>query len=131
MKTIVIKGKSDKAAFSVEVGQEELMAFLQIVVEKSAEEYDGELATSPGGLPTALFTCIVPHKAREAVGWSLEDGWDTEKALAAFEHRLERKNGGGFSIETRQATWDKKAAGLIAAGLKPEDFIGKRPEAKA
>lgn len=129
---MIIKGKSDKKAFQVEVEAEALMAFLAVVVEKAEREYDSELATSPGGLPTALFTCILPHTAREAVGWDLEkDGWDGEKAMAAFEHRLERKSGGGFSLEARQATWDKKAAGLIAAGLKPEDFIGKRPEAKA
>ena len=30
----------------------------------------------------------------------------------------------GVSIEARQEAWDKKAAGLQAAGLNPEDFIG-------
>lgn len=127
---MIIKGKSDKKAFQVEIEVEALMGFLQTVLEKSKAEYDPELATSPGGLPTALFTCILPHTAREAVGWNLDDGWDSEKAMAAFEHRLERKSGGGFSLETRQATWDKKASGLRAAGLNPEEFIGKRPEAK-
>lgn len=128
---MIIKGKSDKVPFNVEVEPDALLGFLQAVLEKANAEYDPDLATSPGGLPTALFTAILPKVAREAVDWYLDrDGWDGEKAMAAFEHRLERKTGGGFSIEARQATWDKKAEGLKAAGLAPEDFIGKRPEAK-
>ena len=74
MKNIIVKGKSEKAGFSMTIPQEELIAFLQMVIEKSAEEFDSELATSPGGLPTALFTCICPGKAREDVGWKMEDG---------------------------------------------------------
>ena len=125
---MIIKGKSDKKEFQVEVEEDALLGFLQAVLEKANAEYDPELATSPGGLPTALFTCILPHSAREAVGWNIQsEGWNGEKAMAAFEHRLERKSGGGFSIEARQATWDKKAEGLRSAGLIPEDFIGKRP----
>jgi len=131
MKNIIIKGKSDKTAFEVSIPQDELVEFLTYAIEKSAEEYDEELATSPGGFPTALFTCIMPHTAREETGWALPDGWNMDKAKAAFNARLERKSGGGgFSLETRQATWDKKAEGLKAVGLKPEDYIGKRPEAK-
>lgn len=128
---MIIKGKSDKKAFQVEINDDLLLAFLANAMEQASREYDPELATSPGGFPTALFTCILPHTAREAVGWDIEtEGWQDEKAYRAFAHRLERKAGGGFSLESRQATWDKKAAGLTAAGLRPEDFIGKRPEAK-
>jgi hypothetical protein len=134
MKNIIVKGKSEKAGFSMNIPQEELMAFLQMVVEKSAEEYDAELATSPGGLPTALFNCNCPANAREDAGWKMEDGWSLEKATKTFESRLERKQGGGgFSLETRQATWDAKAAELRSYNV-PElgilKALGKRPEAK-
>ncbi len=132
---MTIKGKSDKLAFKVSVDQEALLGFLAIVLEKANLEYDDELATSPGGLPTAIFTCIVPASAREAVSWDIQkDGWNQEKALAAFEHRLERKSGGGFSIESRQAAWDKKVADMTSDGLTPAmiaKYAGKRPEAKA
>ena len=132
---MTIKGKSDKMAFKVAVDQETLLAFLAVVLEKSNLEYDDELATSPGGLPTALFTCIVPASAREAVGWDVQaEGWNQEKALLAFDHRLERKAGGGFSIETRQAAWDKKVKDMAADGMTPAliaKYAGKRPEAKA
>ena len=135
MKNIMVKGKSEKAGFSMMIPQDELMAFLQMVVEKSAEEYDPELATSPGGLPTALFTCICPGGARESVGWKMEEGWSLEKATKTFESRLERKSGGGgFSLETRQATWDSKAAELKGYGVPEAGILkalGKRPEAKA
>ena len=135
MKNIIVKGKSEKAGFSMTIPQEELIAFLQMVIEKSAEEFDSELATSPGGLPTALFTCICPGKAREDVGWKMEDGWSLEKATATFNSRLERKQGGGgFSLETRQATWDTKAAELKGYGVPEAGILkalGKRPEAKA
>jgi len=131
---MTIKGKSDKKEFKVTVDQETLLAFLATVLEKSNLEYDSELATSPGGLPTAIFTCIVPASAREAIGWDVQtDGWDQEKALAAFDHRLERKAGGGFSIESRQAAWDKKVADMRADGLTEAmiaKYAGKRPEAK-
>jgi len=132
---MTIKGKSDKTAFKVSVDQETLLAFLATVLEKSNLEYDDDLATSPGGLPTAIFTSIVPASAREAVGWDVHaDGWNQEKALAAFDHRLERKSGGGFSIESRQAAWDKKVADMRADGLTEAmivKYAGKRPEAKA
>lgn len=128
---LIVKGKSEKAPFRVVIPQEELVEVLCYAMEKANEEHDEENATSPGGFPTALFTCIFPAKAREEVGWKLEDGWDKDKALAAFNSRLERKQGGGgFSIESRQKTWDEKAEKLRAAGLAPEDIIGKRPEAK-
>jgi len=134
MKNIIVKGKSEKTGFSMTIPQEELMAFLQLVVEKSAEEYDSELATSPGGLPTALFTCICPAKAREESGWKMEDGWSLEKATATFNARLERKQGGGgFSLEARQATWDTKAAELKGYGVPEAGIVkalGKRPEVK-
>ena len=132
---MTIKGKSDKVGFKVNVDTETLLAFLTVVLEKANLEYDDDLATSPGGLPTAVFTCIVPASAREAVGWDIQkDGWDQKKALAAFEHRLERKSGGGFSIETRQKTYDTKADEMRADGLSEEKitrYLGKRPEAKA
>ncbi len=127
-----IKGKSEKKEFTVEVSADALLGFLETVLVKSDENYDPELATSPGGLPTALFTCILPASAREAVGWDIQkEGWDGEKAMAAFEHRLERKQGGGFSIESRQATWDNKAEKLKAVGIDPVEILGKRPVAKA
>lgn len=131
---IVIKGKSEKAPFRVEIPQDELVEFLMEVIQKSNEEFDDEFSTSPGGLPTALFTCILPAKAREEAGWSLADGWNLEKARETFETRLERKSGGGVSIEARQAKWDEKAAGLKLLGASEEQiaqFIGKRPTAKA
>lgn len=131
---MTIKGKSDKLGFKVNVDTETLMAFLAVVLDKANLEYDDDLATSPGGLPTAIFTCIVPASAREAVNWDIQsEGWNQEKALAAFEHRLERKSGGGFSIETRQAAWDKKVADMKADGLTEAmiaKYAGKRPEAK-
>ncbi len=192
---LTIKGKSDKQAFTVAVSMESLIGFLTAAATKAEEQFDDELATSPGGWPTAIFTAMLPQKAREAVGWDLtpqtrfkgqdrlleleeilaqepqhEDraeiqseilklrqvpvvekevigvspiyGWDDEKAMAAFESRLERKQGGGaFSIEARQKAWDEKvanhAAELEAEGLKPERALelakkhaGKRPEAK-
>ena len=128
---LIVKGKSEKAPFRVEIPQEELVEILCYAMEKANEEHEEENATSPGGFPTALFTCVFPAKAREEVGWKLEDGWDKDKAIAAFNSRLERKQGGGgFSIESRQKTWDEKAEKLRAAGLVPEDIIGKRPEAK-
>lgn len=128
---LIVKGKSEKAPFRVVIPQDELVEVLCHAMEKANEEHDEENATSPGGFPTALFTCIFPAKAREEVGWKLEDGWNKDKALAAFNSRLERKQGGGgFSLEARQAAWDEKAAKLRAAGLVPEDIISKRPEAK-
>ena len=128
---LIVKGKSEKAPFRVEIPQDELVEVLRYAMEKANEEHEEENATSPGGFPTALFTCIFPAKAREEVGWKLEDGWSKEKALAAFDFRLERKQGGGgFSLETRQKTWDEKADKLRMAGLVPEEIIGKRPEAK-
>ena len=139
---LTIKGKSDKQAFTVAVSMESLIGFLTAAATKSEEQFDDELATSPGGWPTAIFTAMLPQKAREAVGWDLSrDGWNDEKAMAAFESRLERKQGGGCSIEAKQAAWDKKvaahAAELEAEKLTPERALelakkhaGKRPEAK-
>ena len=128
---LIVKGKSEKSPFRVTIPQEELIEVLCYAMEKANEEHDEDAATSPGGFPTALFTCIFPAKAREEVGWKLEEGWNKDKALAAFNSRLERKQGGGgFSLEARQAAWDEKAAKLRAAGLVPEDIINKRPEAK-
>ena len=128
---LIVKGKSEKAPFRIVIPQEELIEVLCYAMEKANEEHEEENATSPGGFPTALFTCIFPAKAREETGWKLEDGWDKDKALAAFNSRLERKQGGGgFSLEARQEAWDEKAAKLRAAGLVPEDIINKRPEAK-
>ena len=131
---LIVKGKSEKAPFRVEIPQNELVEVLCYAMEKANEEHDEEMATSPGGFPTALFTCVFPAKAREEVGWDLKDGWSKEKALAAFDFRLERKQGGGgFSLETRQKTWDEKAATLRGLGV-PEAIViqslGKRPEAK-
>lgn len=135
MQSIIVKGKSDKAPFRVVIPQEELFEVLVYATEKAQGEFDEESATSPGGFPTALFTCLFPAKAREETGWDLKDGWSKEKAIAAFDSRLERKQGGGgFSLETRQKTWDEKAAELRGYGV-PEagvvKAIGKRPEAKA
>ena len=128
---LIVKGKSEKAPFRVVIPQDELIEVLCYAMEKANEEHDEENATSPGGFPTALFTCIFPAKAREETGWKLEDGWDKDKALAAFNSRLERKQGGGgFSLEARQEAWDEKAAKLRDAGLVPEYIINKRPEAK-
>lgn len=131
---LIVKGKSEKAPFRVVIPQDELIEVLCYAMEKANEEHDEENATSPGGFPTALFTCIFPAKAREETGWKLEDGWDKDKALAAFNSRLERKQGGGgFSLETRQKTWDERAATLRGLGV-PEAIViqslGKRPEAK-
>lgn len=134
MKNIIVKGKSEKAPFRVIIPQHELIEVLYHAMEKANEEHDDEAATSPGGFPTALFTCIFPAKAREETGWKLEDGWDKDKAIAAFNSRLERKSGGGgFSLETRQATWDAKAAELKGYGVPEAGILkalGKRPEAK-
>lgn len=132
---LTIKGKSDKQAFTVAVSMESLIGFLTAAATKSEEQFDDELATSPGGWPTAIFTAMLPQKAREAVGWDLgRDGWDDEKAMAAFDFRLERKpSGGGFSIEARQKTWDEKAAELKSYGVPEAGILkalGKRPEAK-
>jgi len=57
------------------------------------------------------------------------NGGEFESAdwLTAWNHSEGRSAG----LATRQATWDRKAADLRGGGLKPEDFIGKRPEAKA
>lgn len=133
---LTVKGKSDKQAFTVAVPMESLMGFLTAAATKSEEQFDDELATSPGGWPTAIFTAMLPQKAREAVGWDLgRDGWDDEKAMAAFESRLERKQGGGvFSIEARQKAWDEKLAIAKSYGMPEDVFIkmnGKRPVAKA
>ena len=135
---LTIKGKSDKQAFTVAVGMESLIGFLTAAATKAEEQFDDELATSPGGWPTAIFTAMLPQKAREAVGWDLgRDGWDDEKAMAAFESRLERKQGGGaFSIEARQKAWDEKVAQFKALVPNATDeqvkaICGKRPEEKA
>ena len=133
MKNIIIKGKSEKAGFEMAIPQEELVAFLTEVISKSADEFDADLATSPGGLPTALFTCILPAKARGETGWAMEDGWDYDKAMATFNARLERKTGGGFNIETRQKAWDENLAMAKSYGMPEDVFIkmnGKRPVAK-
>lgn len=128
---LIVKGKSEKAPFRIVIPQDELIEVLCYAMEKANEEHEEENATSPGGFPTALFTCIFPAKARDENGWDLKDGWNKDKAIATFDSRLERKQGGGgFSLETRQKTWDEKAEKLRAAGLAPEDIIGKRPEAK-
>lgn len=131
---LIVKGKSEKSPFRVVIPQDELIEVLCYAMEKANEEHEEENATSPGGFPTALFTCIFPAKAREETGWKLEDGWDKEKAIAAFDSRLERKQGGGgASLETRQATWDTKAAELRGYGVPEASILkalGKRPEAK-
>lgn len=126
------------------IPQEELVAFLTEVISKSADEYDADLATSPGGLPTALFTCILPAKARAETGWAMEDGWDYDKAMATFNARLERKTGTGVSLESRQKAWDDKVAQFKAlvpnateeqvkaiCGKRPEEKQGKAPSGKA
>jgi hypothetical protein len=134
---LTIKGKSDKQAFTVAVSMESLIGFLTAAATKSEEQFDDELATSPGGWPTAIFTAMLPQKAREAVGWDLADGWSDELAMAAFESRLERKQGGGaFSIEARQKAWDEKVAQFkalvpMATDEQVKAICGKRPEAKA
>lgn len=132
---LIVKGKSEKAPFRVVIPQEELVEVLRYAMEKANEEHDEDAATSPGGFPTALFTCIFPAKAREETGWKLEDGWDKDKAIAAFNSRLERKQGGGgFSIESRQASWDEAWKVAQGYGMPLDAFVkmkGKRPEAKA
>jgi len=142
---LTIKGKSDKQAFTVAVSMESLVGFLTAAATKSEEQFDDELATSPGGWPTAIFTAMLPQKAREAVGWDLgRDGWDDEKAMAAFESRLERKTGTGVSLESRQKAWDEKVAQFKAlvpnateeqvraiCGKRPEEKQGKAPSGKA
>lgn len=132
MQTIIVKGKSDKSPFTVEIPKQELMEFFKYAIDKAQEEYDAELATSPGGFSTALFTSMLGASHREAAGWNLEkDGWNLDTAKSVFDSRLERKTGGGVTIEQRQAAWDIKAANLRQVGLTPEAFIGKRPVAKA
>lgn len=142
---LTIKGKSDKQAFKVAISMESLIGFLTAAATKAEEQFDDELATSPGGWPTAVFTAMLPQKAREAVGWDLErDGWDDEKAMAAFESRLERKTGTGVSLEARQKAWDEKVAQFKAlvpnateeqvraiCGKRPEEKAGKAPSGKA
>ncbi len=131
---LIVKGKSEKSPFRIVIPQEELVEVLCYAMEKANEEHEEDAATSPGGFPTALFTCIFPAKAREETGWKLEDGWDKEKAIAAFDSRLERKQGGGgFSIESRQAAWDEAWKVAQEYGMPLEAFVkmkGKRPEAK-
>jgi hypothetical protein len=127
-----IKGKSDKAPFNIEIPSDALLAFLEHAMEQADEQYDPEKETSPGGWPTALFTAILPANAREAAGWDIQkEGWDQEKAIKAFAHRLERKPGGGFNLEAKQKAWDDKATDLRALGADPVKYLGKRPEAKA
>ncbi len=134
---LTIKGKSDKQAFSVVVGMESLIGFLTAAATKSEEQFDDELATSPGGWPTAIFTAMLPQKAREAVGWDIAaEGWNDEKAMAAFESRLERKTGGGVTLEARQKAWDDKVAQFKALVPNATEeqvraICGKRPEEKA
>lgn len=131
---LIVKGKSEKSPFRVVIPQEELVEVLCYAMEKSNAEHEEENATSPGGFPTALFTCIFPAKARDENDWDLKDGWNKDKAIATFDSRLERKQGGGgFSLETRQKTWDEKAAELKSYGVPEAGILkalGKRPEAK-
>lgn len=131
---LIVKGKSEKAQFRIVIPQDELIEVLRYAMQKSNEEHDEENATSPGGFPTALFTCIFPAKARDENDWNLKDGWSKNKAIATFDSRLERKQGGGgFSLETRQKTWDQKAAELKSYGVPGAGImkaLGKRPEAK-
>jgi len=129
---IIVKGKSDKAPFTVSIPKQELLEFFSYAIDKAQAEYDPDLATSAGGFSTALFTSMLGASHREAAGWDLiKDGWNLETAKTVFESRLERKTGGGVTIEQRQAAWDIKAEGLRQVGLTPEAFIGKRPVAKA
>lgn len=129
---LTIKGKSDKTGFNLQVEAHKFLAFIETAMMQAEEEFDDEKETSPGGFPTAVFTALLPKPAREAAGWDiLTEGWNQEKALAAFGKRLERKpRAGGFSIEARQEAWDKKAKMLEGTGIKPEDILGKRPVAK-
>lgn len=138
---ITLKGKSEEIAFNVNVPIQELVAFITDAATAAEEELDIETATSPGGFPTALFTALLPAKARTAVGWNLAtDGWNADKAKAAFAFRLERKSRKltdaekqertAKALATKQETWDAKNAALVAAGT-PADVItlaiGARP----
>jgi hypothetical protein len=67
----------------------------------------------------------------KAYEWTAQD---TEKYLATLKAHGEREHKGGFNIETRQATWDEKAAKLRSYGMPESEVVetlGKRPEAKA
>ena len=147
MSNIIIKGKSEKAAFTVKVPREELIEFFTMAMDAAQEEFDEELTTSPGGFSTALFTAMMGAKAREAVEWDLEsEGWSKEKAWAAFSGRLERKSRkltdeekaekAAKALATAQANWDAKVIEVKGMGL-PEEvtnkmiaLFGPRPAAK-
>lgn len=139
--SITVKGKSEEIAFNAIIPLLELTTFISESAILADEERDNENATSPGGFPTALFTALLPAKARAAVGWNLaEEGWNADKAKAAFAFRLERKSRKltdaekqertAKALATKQETWDAKNAALAAAGT-PADVItlaiGTRP----
>lgn len=140
MSIITIKGKSEEQAFNVTIPVQELVEFIQESAKLAEDERDNDNATSPGGFPTALFTAFLPAKARAAVGWNLNDGWNAEKAKAAFAHRLERKvrkltdeekkERAEKALATRRADYDARAMKAESLGLGADEIkslIGERP----
>lgn len=110
-----IKGDSDKQEFNVNVNIDDLLTLIRFAAEKAQENYDEGKATSPGGFPTAIFTALLPAKARKSVGWDIvTEGWNPEKAEKAFLDRLERKPGGGGGGGKTHAQV-KKEANIVAA----------------
>lgn len=143
--TLTVKGASEEVPFNVLVPIPELVEFVREAAIAAENELDIENAKSPGGFATALFTALLPAKARAAVNWNLaKDGWNSDKAKAAFAFRLERKSRkltdeektekAAKALATRQADYDTRADLLAKAGLDAATIaaaIGTRPVAKA
>lgn len=158
LKNIIVNGKTGQ-----ETVNKKLTGGLLINVNIPGEEAEKLalfiLDKQPAKLKAMLFDYGLDSESAKEVGYVApgampwRDGleipvtaWtekDTQDYMAAVETYASLKRaGGGFSLETRQATWDKKLAeqvnDLVALGLKPEvaeaharKTIGKRPEAKA
>ncbi len=124
---------------------------LMVPEEEAMKIVKAVLGQTPGKLAQMMFSYGLTSDAQEAVGYTIpgavgfKDGWfpevkewtaeDTADYILALETYAAMPREGGFSIETRQATWDTKKATLVANGLTDDGIIlgilGKRPVAKA
>lgn len=150
LKNIIVNGKTGQ-----ETVNKKLIGGLLINVNIPGEEAEKLalfiLDKQPAKLKAMLFDYGLDSEAAKEVGYVApgampwKDGleipvtaWsekDTQDYMAAVETYASLKRaGGGFSLESRQATWDTKAAELKGYGVPEAGILkalGKRPEAKA
>lgn len=149
MKDIIVNGKTGQ-----ETVNKKLVGGLLINVNIPGAEAEKlalyVLEKAPSKLKAMLFDYGLDSESAIEVGYvapgaqTWKEGLEipvtqwTEKDTADYIAAVEayasiKRAGGGFSLETRQATWDKKAAELKEYNMPDQaiaKILGKRPEAK-